>query len=104
AEWNELVEPFFAVVELSNIHRPRIVDPKRMPFQPSLAKDGEGGSPAEVWNFYKNAVYRSDAEVARLVAAVRASRAGPRTIIVFTSDHGEGFGEHAQGINHSGSV
>jgi hypothetical protein len=103
SEWNELREPFFAVVHYSNIHKPRLIDPKDAPFQPTETRERRGAAAAQV-NFYKNAVYLSDRAVARLVEAVHASPAGPRTVIFFLSDHGESYFEHGQDNNHSGSV
>jgi arylsulfatase A-like enzyme len=102
-EIGELKEPFFAVVHYMNVHRPRIYDPANAPFQPSHTSDaGTGGERGR--NHYYNAVYASDVAVAKLVKRVRESEAGKRTVIVYTSDHGESFREHDNENDHSGSV
>ena len=103
SEWPELKEPFFAVVHYSNVHRPRLYDPAYAPFQPADTKGKRRDSPEQV-NEYMDAVYLSDRAVGRLIDGVRASSAGPRTVIVYLSDHGESFFEHNQDNNHSGSV
>lgn len=99
-DWGELREPFFAVVQYSNIHFPRIFDAERAPFQPSDPFERD-----EPWrNHYKNVAYLSDLAVARLVEHVRGSAAGARTVIVFSSDHGEALGEHDNENFHASSV
>jgi hypothetical protein len=101
ARWSELREPFFAVAHYSNLHRPRRVDPAFSPYQP--ASDAVADS-LEGKNHYKNAVHLSDRAVARLIAHVRASPSGRRTVIVYTSDHGESLAEHDNEIEHSSTV
>jgi hypothetical protein len=99
-DWEALPEPFFAVVQYSNIHFPRVFDPRRAPFQPSDPFQRE-----EPWrNHYKNVAYLSDLAVARLVEHVRRGDRGARTVIVFSSDHGEALAEHANENFHSSSV
>jgi arylsulfatase A-like enzyme len=55
-------------------------------------------------NAYKNAVLKSDRAVADMLGALRAAPFGPRTVVVYTSDHGEAFWEHQQGCDHGCSV
>jgi glucan phosphoethanolaminetransferase (alkaline phosphatase superfamily) len=101
-ELGELAEPFFAVAHFGNTHVPYWVDPDDSPFQPS----SESKAPADneaYRNYYKNAVYRQDKAIGRLLERVRASEVGTRTVIVFTSDHGEAFREHGQ-LGHTGAV
>ena len=45
----------------------------------------------EMKNRYRDAAYLSDQTVAKLVRGVRATESGKRTVLVFTSDHGEAF-------------
>ncbi|HEY4118692.1 MAG TPA: sulfatase-like hydrolase/transferase, partial [Byssovorax sp.] len=98
----ELKEPYFAVVHYSNNHFPYIYDPDNAPFQPAeMDKAPEKND--EFKNFYKDVVYLSDKAVGRLLHAVRASEPGKRTVIVYTSDHGEAFREHWQ-LGHTSSV
>jgi glucan phosphoethanolaminetransferase (alkaline phosphatase superfamily) len=97
-----LREPWFAIVHYSSTHFPyRIVDGD-MPFQP--ASDSKSPSDnAELVNYYRNAVYAQDRTIADLVATLRASPAGARAVVLFTSDHGEAFREHGQ-LAHTSSV
>jgi glucan phosphoethanolaminetransferase (alkaline phosphatase superfamily) len=102
-DWPKLKEPFFAVVHFSNIHRPRVIEPGDLPFQPTNTSDkGTGGQKGK--NYYLNSVYRSDLAVARLIQHIRATPAGARTVLVYTSDHGEAYGEHKNENDHSATV
>jgi membrane-anchored protein YejM (alkaline phosphatase superfamily) len=103
-------EPFLAVVHFSNTHAIPIIDPNDAPFQPIERIDygDQGGlfEPLNKWvalgrtehlrNYYMNAVYLSDKAVGRLIDGVRAAPSGPRTVIVYTSDHGEALKERNQ--------
>ncbi|MGK4007213.1 sulfatase-like hydrolase/transferase [Sorangium sp. So ce1036] len=101
-EWDDLVEPFFAVVHYSNVHFPYVSDPRHSPFQPSeLNKTPEKNE--HFLNYYKNVVYLSDMAVGRLIEHIRAAPGGDRTVIVYTSDHGESFREHWQ-LGHTSSL
>jgi len=102
AEWGELKEPFFAVVHYSNVHYPYVLDEHDAPFQPyTFEKAPERND--EFMNYYKNVVYLSDKAVGRLLRHVRGSESGERTVIVYTSDHGESFREHWQ-MGHTSSL
>jgi glucan phosphoethanolaminetransferase (alkaline phosphatase superfamily) len=102
-DFDKLPEPFFAVVHLSNVHYPYYVNPKGpQPFQPattSKAPDQNGS----FFNYYQNSVYQQDQHIARMLRHIRDSDAGRRTIIVYTSDHGEAFREHGQ-MGHTFSI
>jgi len=101
-ELPRLREPFFAVAQFGNTHVPYLTDPADAPFQPAVEskapEDNEGYR-----NHYKNAVHRQDKAIAELIRFVRSSPMGERTVIVFTSDHGEAFREHGQ-LGHTGAV
>jgi glucan phosphoethanolaminetransferase (alkaline phosphatase superfamily) len=102
-EFGSLHEPFLAVVQLSNVHYPYHVDPTGpAPFQPSTNSKAAADNPY-FKNYYQNAVYQQDAHLARMLAAVRATEAGRRTVIVYTSDHAEAFREHNQ-MGHTFSI
>ncbi len=92
-DWESLPEPFFAVVHYSNVHFPYVYDPAHAPFQPAEFTKATGKN-QEFFNYYKDVAYLSDLAVGRLIEHVRASDKGPRTVIVYTSDHGESFREH----------
>jgi glucan phosphoethanolaminetransferase (alkaline phosphatase superfamily) len=98
----EMREPFFAVAHFGNTHVPYRIDPSDAPFQPALESKSPGDNEA-YRNYYKNAVYLQDRTIADLIRFVRSSPFGERTVIVFTSDHGEAFREHGQ-LGHTGAM
>ncbi len=101
-ELGELKEPFFAVVHYSNVHYPYVYDEKHAPFQPStFEKSPELNE--QFLNYYKNVVYLSDMAVGKLLRHVRSTDRGRRTVVVYTSDHGEGFRDHWQ-MGHTSSL
>jgi hypothetical protein len=101
-ELPSLKEPFFAVAHFGNTHVPYLVDPADAPFQPSRESKAPGDNEA-YRNTYRNAAHRQDKAMAELIRFVRSAPFGDRTILVFTSDHGEAFREHGQ-LGHTGSV
>jgi arylsulfatase A-like enzyme len=99
---SELKEPWLAVVQYSSTHFPYRTSADALPFQPeSQSKAPEDN--AAFFNHYRNAVYLHDRNVANLVRALRATAAGSRTVVMYTSDHGEAFRDHDQ-LGHTGSV
>ncbi|MBK8254822.1 MAG: sulfatase-like hydrolase/transferase [Polyangiaceae bacterium] len=102
ADWDQLREPFFAVVHYSNCHFPYVYDPNHAPFQPAdFNKAAESNESYR--NYYKDVVYLSDMAVARLITHIRSTEKGDRTVLVYTSDHGESFREHWQ-LGHTSSL
>lgn len=101
-DWDKLKEPFFAVVHYSNVHFPYVYDADHAPFQPASFGVGPDNN-TEFFNYYKDVVYLSDIAVGRLLTHVRGTDSGDRTVIVYTSDHGEGFRDHWQ-IGHTSSL
>jgi glucan phosphoethanolaminetransferase (alkaline phosphatase superfamily) len=102
AEWGELKEPFFAVVHYSNVHFPYVYDPDHAPFQPSdFSKNAEDNEKYQ--NYYKNVAYLSDKAVGRLIDHIRSTESGKRTVLVYTSDHGESHREHWQ-LGHTSAI
>jgi arylsulfatase A-like enzyme len=89
--WDELEEPFFAVAHYSNQHHPYVNDASGALFDLS-GLDPHHFEYAD--KRYRNAVYLSDLAVGRLIEHVRSTEAGTRTVIVYTADHAEAFGEH----------
>ena len=99
----KLKEPFFAVVHFSNVHYPYHVDPDMpQPFQPSTTSKApdQNGS---FFNHYQNSVYQQDMHLAKILKRIKDSDLGKRTVILYTSDHGEAFREHGQ-MGHTFSV
>jgi len=103
AELPELREPFLGVIQFSNVHFPYLIDPSLpQPFQPaSTSKSPEKNR--EFFNHYLNAVHQQDRHVAAILRAVRSTEWGRRTVVLYTSDHGEAFREHGQ-MGHTFSV
>jgi arylsulfatase A-like enzyme len=98
----QLREPWLAVVHYSSTHFPyRIVEGDE-PFRPASFTKAPDRN-AELFNYYQNAVYAQDRTVADLLHTLRSSDVGSRTVVVFTSDHGEAFREHGQ-LGHTGSI
>ncbi|NUP13151.1 MAG: sulfatase-like hydrolase/transferase [Polyangiaceae bacterium] len=102
SELPKLKEPFFAVVHVGNTHVPYKVDPNESPFQPALASKAPEDNDA-YHNYYKNAVYLQDKALGRFMRDLRKTDYGSRTVVLFTSDHGESFREHDQ-LGHTGSL
>jgi hypothetical protein len=93
-----LPRPFVLVLHLAGTHAPYFVDDARAPFQPMSHVVTWSGLPL-LENAYKDAIVEQDRSVAACVAAFLAGQAGAPWLIVFTSDHGEAFGEHGA-IHH----
>ncbi|HEY3500608.1 MAG TPA: sulfatase-like hydrolase/transferase [Polyangiaceae bacterium] len=103
ANIGSLREPYLAVVQLSNVHYPYYVDENGpQPFQPSTTSKAEDENAAFL-NYYQNAVYQQDQHIGRMLRHLRETEAGKRTVIVYTSDHGEAFREHGQ-MGHTFSI
>jgi glucan phosphoethanolaminetransferase (alkaline phosphatase superfamily) len=102
AEMPSLREPFLGVVHYGNTHLPYRVDPAAAPFQPAFVSKSPGDVEA-YHNHYRNAVFLQDRAIGEMVRFIRGQPFGERTIIVFTSDHGEAFHEHGQ-YGHTGAV
>jgi glucan phosphoethanolaminetransferase (alkaline phosphatase superfamily) len=101
-ELPQLREPFFAVVHIGNTHVPYRVDPARSPFQP--ARESKSPEDNDAYhNYYRNAVHLQDVWIGDMVEFLLEGERGARTVILFTSDHGESFREHDQ-LGHTGSV
>lgn len=77
---------FFGVLHLNGTHYPYNVPPE--------FRRWDGGAPLDD---YDNSILYQDHNIGRVLARLRADGRLDNTIIVMTSDHGEGFGEH--GIN-----
>lgn len=102
-EFASLQEPFFLTMQLSNGHYPYLVRKNGpQPFQPSTTNKAPEHN-RSFFNHYQNAVYQQDEHLARVLQSIKNSPAGERTIIVYTSDHGEAFREHQQ-MGHTFSV
>ena len=102
-ELDTLPEPFLAVVQLSNVHYPYLVDPSApQPFQPASRSKAPGDN-YKFFNQYQNAVHQQDAHVYDFLNHLQQLPAAARTVIVYTSDHGEAFREHGN-MGHTFSM
>jgi hypothetical protein len=75
--------PPFVVVHHANTHAPYRQTPGFTPHPPSSPR-----------NRYLNSLAHNDALVGDLVARLRRGERGRRAIVIYTSDHGEAWGEH----------
>ena len=94
--------PLFAMVHLAGTHAPYFVDASDTPFEPWERVVTWSKMP-RLLNAYRNAIHEQDRSVARVVRAFLARQGAAPWIIVFTSDHGEAFGEHGA-IHHGQSL
>ena len=88
-----LHEPFFAVLHYNNTHYPYRIDPADAPFQPQSERVSRSNVTA-LRNRYWDAIHMQDKTTAKVLGAVRSMPFGPRTVVVYISDHGESFYEH----------
>ena len=93
--FSELREPFFIVVHYSQLHSPYVFDPRYAPFPFDRSKSDSALENRMAYQ--RNLVYLADMAVAKLVDFVKGSEFGNRTVIAFTSDHGESAGDHGYG-------
>jgi glucan phosphoethanolaminetransferase (alkaline phosphatase superfamily) len=101
-DWDELEEPFYAVVHYSNGHFPYVFDEDHAPFQPSeFSKAPEKNEHFK--NFYRNVHYLSDMAVGRLIDHIRGTARAQRTVLFYVGDHGEAFRAHWQ-LGHTSSL
>ncbi len=94
--------PLFAMVHFAGTHAPYFVDPANAPFEPWERVVTWSKMPS-LRNAYRNAIHEQDRSVARVVRAFLAHQGQAPWLIVFTSDHGEAFGEHGA-IHHGQSL
>ncbi len=98
----KLEKPFFAMVHLSGTHAPYFVDDARAPFKPYRHSVTWSGLP-ELHAAYRDSIFEQDASIARVLRAFFTAVGSEPALVVFTSDHGEAFGEHAA-IHHGQSL
>lgn len=101
-DFGSIREPFFAVAHFGNTHIPYRIDKTDAPFQPAVDSRAPEDNDA-YHNYFLNAVYLQDKTIGETIKFVQAQPFGARTIIVFTSDHGEAFREHGQ-LGHTSAI
>jgi membrane-anchored protein YejM (alkaline phosphatase superfamily) len=93
----ERERPFFAFLFFNGSHFPYFVPPGGERFQPSASDSFDVADPGLVaqrealFNRYRNAVYRTDEQLGRVLALLRAKGLEQDTLVVVTGDHGESF-------------
>lgn len=97
-ELTGLRSPFVAVVHFQGTHAPYFVDEADAPFRPFGHVVTWSGMP-ELHNAYLDAIHEQDRSIATIVRAFLDKVGGAPYVILFTSDHGEAFGEH-DAIHH----
>jgi hypothetical protein len=93
-----LTPPYLAMVHFSGTHAPYFFDEASAPFRP-FGRVVTWSGMEDLHRSYRNSIVEQDRSVAACVGAfVEAQRGGP-WVVVFTSDHGESFGDHSA-IHH----
>lgn len=86
------IEKYFSVVQFNNTHYPYTVKPQISDFFTSEHPN--------TIDHYDNTIREQDAIMREYISSLKTSGALDSTIIIFTSDHGEAFGERG----HSGHL
>jgi hypothetical protein len=90
--------PQFLVVHVSGTHAPYAFDDNGASFKPWRRQVTWSGL-GELHNAYLNAILEQDRSLGRCLSAFLKAVAPRPWIVVYTSDHGEAFGEHSA-IHH----
>ncbi|WP_169928675.1 sulfatase-like hydrolase/transferase [Labilithrix luteola] len=98
AHVGELARPSVVMLHLASTHAPYYVDERNAPFRPFGHVVTWSRMP-ELHNAYRDAIFAQDKAVARAVRAFVEHAGDAPWMVVFTSDHGEAFGEHGA-IHH----
>jgi hypothetical protein len=94
----ELPSPSLVMLHLAGTHAPYFVDPAHAPFAPYDHVVTWSGMPS-LLNAYRNAIFEQDRLLAQAVEAFLRRVGHEPWLVVFTSDHGEAFGDHGA-IHH----
>ncbi|MBK8252589.1 MAG: sulfatase-like hydrolase/transferase [Polyangiaceae bacterium] len=98
----KLKEPFLVVLHFHDTHILYGFDESAAPFTPWTRTVTWETLPG-LKNAYKNAIFFQDESIAKALLALKNDPRWENTFLVFTSDHGEGFGEH-HSIHHGQNV
>jgi hypothetical protein len=90
--------PSVTVLHLYGTHAPYYFEDATARFTPFERAVGWAGMP-KLRNAYRNAIVEQDRQIARAIRAFVAHAGERPWLVVFTSDHGESFGEHSA-IHH----
>jgi len=93
-----LSPPYLAMVHFSGTHAPYFFDEATAPFRP-FGRVVTWSGMEDLHRSYRNSIVEQDRSIGACVRAfLEAQRGGP-WVVVFTSDHGESFGDHSA-IHH----
>ncbi|RLD10945.1 MAG: hypothetical protein DRI44_04740, partial [Chlamydiae bacterium] len=96
---NELVPEKLPFEELKNKLPELPPNHKSFPRKPKYCYSGYSRFDDEQWKYYLYNYYRMvemvDADIGRMLDALEASGKADNTVVIFTSDHGEGAGRHS---------
>ena len=93
-----LAPPYLAIVHYSGTHEPYFFDEARAPFRP-FGRVVTWSGMEDLHRSYLNSIVEQDRSIAGCIRAFLDAQRGAPHLVVFTSDHGESFGErHA--IHH----
>lgn len=93
-----LEPPYLVMAHFSGTHAPYFVDDASAPFRPYSHSASWSGLD-DLHRAYRNAIFEQDRSIARCARAFLDAQRGGPYLVVFTSDHGEEFGEH-RAIHH----
>jgi uncharacterized protein len=102
-------QPFFGFLWLNSVHSYSIPPDYPLPFQPSWEAVnhmalGPDFDKTPYLNRYRNALHFADAEVGKVLEALRASGLADDTLLIVTSDHGEEFNDTGKNYwGHNGN-
>jgi hypothetical protein len=97
-EMRKISAPLVAVAHFQGTHAPYFVDDRDAPFRPFSHVVAWSGL-TELHNAYLDAIHEQDKSIAAVIRAFLARVGSSPYAILFTSDHGEAFGEHGA-IHH----
>ncbi|WP_394822823.1 sulfatase-like hydrolase/transferase [Pendulispora albinea] len=96
--FSALKAPYFVTLHFGGTHAPYFVDPQKTPFVP-WERTVAWSHMSPLHNAYRNSIYEQDESIAKCISRFLEAQGDSPWIIVFTSDHGEEFGEH-HAIHH----
>lgn len=97
---DQLKEPYFVVLHLSNTHFPYKIDDEDIPFEREAEKTkGE----AEVVDRYQDSIHLQDKALAHFLSTYAKRPEAARTVVSYVSDHGEQLREKGA-VGHTGTL
>jgi hypothetical protein len=88
-----LAPPYLALVHFSGTHAPYFFDESRARFRP-FGRVVNWSGMENLHRSYQNALLEQDRSLAACARAFHEAQGDAPHVVIFTSDHGEAFGEH----------